>query len=208
VRSRETTFLDKAWVLTLTSCFFLIHKKGHLITDPQKIYPKSESKMDTKNHEKKKKKKKKKAILVLQRVNFYFQNTWQSKDCIYRITCVRSLIKKLDFQKVFSKKDISDFISTNYTLNRHDLRNMRVDSKTRKIIGHKRTSIESAKSLIEMTLKSSTLLEKLSSWGAIQWTRRRKNKQYLDQLWGNERWLNDELVNWRKWYSKSMNKHI
>jgi hypothetical protein len=92
------------------------------------------------------------------------------------------LIKKLDFQKVFSKKDISDFISTNYTLNRHDLRNMRVDSKTRKIIGHKRTSIESAKSLIEMTLKSSTLLEKLSSWGAIQWTRRRKNKQYLDQL--------------------------
>jgi hypothetical protein len=48
----------------------------------------------------------------------------------------------------------------------------------------------------------------LSSWGAIQWTRRRKNKQYLDQLWGNERWLNDELVNWRKWYSKSMNKHI
>jgi hypothetical protein len=42
---------------------------------------------------------------------------------------------------------------------------MRVDSKTRKIIGYRRTSIESVKSLIEMTLKSSTLLEKLSRWG-------------------------------------------
>jgi hypothetical protein len=59
-----------------------------------------------------KKKGKEKAILVLQRVNFCLQNTWQSKDCIFRITRVGSLIKKLDFQKVFSKKDISDFIST------------------------------------------------------------------------------------------------
>ena len=40
-------------VLTWAFCF-LKFTEGHLIADRQKIYPKSESKMDTKNHEKKK----------------------------------------------------------------------------------------------------------------------------------------------------------
>jgi len=39
-------------VLTWAFCF-LKFTEGHLIIDHQKIYPKSESKMDTKNHEKK-----------------------------------------------------------------------------------------------------------------------------------------------------------
>jgi hypothetical protein len=98
VLRRETIFLDKARVLTWASCFLKFTKKGHLIIDHQKIYPKSESKMDTKNHEKQK-------PLVLQRVNFCFQNTWQSKDCIFRITCVGSLIKKsLIFKRSFRKR--------------------------------------------------------------------------------------------------------
>jgi hypothetical protein len=49
----------------------------------------------------------KKVILILQWVNFCFQNTRQSKDCIFWMTCVGSLTKKLDFQKIFSKTDIS-----------------------------------------------------------------------------------------------------
>jgi hypothetical protein len=47
-----------------------------------------------------------KAILILQRVNFCFQNTRQSKDCMYWMMCVESLTKKLDFQIIFSKSDI------------------------------------------------------------------------------------------------------
>ena len=31
---------------------------------------------------------------------------------------------------------------------------------------------------------------------------KKNNKQYLDQLGGNERWLKDELVSWEQWCSK------
>jgi hypothetical protein len=65
-KKKETTFLDKAWVLTLASCFWN-SQKGHLLTDYQKIYPRSKIKINTKNHEK--------AILIFRRVNFCFQNT-------------------------------------------------------------------------------------------------------------------------------------
>jgi len=47
---------------------------------------------------------------------------------------------------------------------------------------------------------------KVEQLGEIQWTLKRKNKQYSDQLWGNERWLNDESVNWRQWCSKKDNQ--
>jgi len=57
------------------ACCFLKYIEGHLITNHQKRFPNLKSKMDTKNHEK--------AILILQWVNFCFQNTWQSKDCIF-----------------------------------------------------------------------------------------------------------------------------
>jgi len=50
---KKQSFLIKPQVLTWTSCF-LKSTEGHLITDQQKIYPKSEFKVDTKNHEKKK----------------------------------------------------------------------------------------------------------------------------------------------------------
>jgi hypothetical protein len=71
---KKQSFLIKPQVLTWTSCF-LKSTEGHLIIDHKKIYPKSEFKMDIKNHGK--------VILILQRVNFCFQNTRQSKDCIF-----------------------------------------------------------------------------------------------------------------------------
>ena len=52
----------------------------------------------------------------------------------------------------------------------------------------------------------STLFEKLSHLGAIQWTLKRKNKQYSDQLRGKERWLNKESVNEGQCGSKKDNQ--
>jgi hypothetical protein len=75
-----------------------------------------------------------KAILILQRVNFCFQNTRQSNDCMYWMTCVGSLTKKLDFQNIFSKTDIFLISFQQLDLNRHDFWNMRFDSRTRKIV--------------------------------------------------------------------------
>jgi hypothetical protein len=67
-KKKKTIFLDESSSFDLSLLFSLKFTESHLIIDHQKIYPKSESKMDTKNHEKK-------TILVLQRVNFCFQNT-------------------------------------------------------------------------------------------------------------------------------------
>jgi hypothetical protein len=52
-KKRKQSFLMNPQVLTWAFCF-LKFTEGHLIIGHQKIYPKSESKMDTKNHEKKK----------------------------------------------------------------------------------------------------------------------------------------------------------
>jgi hypothetical protein len=51
-KKRKQSYLMNPQVLTWALCF-LKFTEGHLITDPQKIYPKSEFKMDTKNNEKK-----------------------------------------------------------------------------------------------------------------------------------------------------------
>jgi hypothetical protein len=52
----------------------------------------------------------------------------------------------------------------------------------------------------------STLLEKLRHVGEKQWTLKRKNKQYSDQLGGKERWLNKESVNGGQCGSKKDNQ--
>jgi hypothetical protein len=75
-----------------------------------------------------------KAILILQRVNYCFQNTRQLKDCIFWMTCVGSLTKKLDFQKIFSKINISLISFQQLDLNRYDIWNTRFDSKTKNIV--------------------------------------------------------------------------
>ena len=72
---------------------------------------------------------------------------------------------------------------------------MRFDSRTRKIVKQRRTSIESAKSSIEMT---STLLN--TPWKVeTPWCNtvdsEKENIQYAAQLGGKERWLNKESVN-------------
>jgi hypothetical protein len=52
----------------------------------------------------------------------------------------------------------------------------------------------------------STLLQNLRYLRAIQWTLKRKNKQYSDQLGGKERWLNKESVNGGQCGSKKDNQ--
>jgi len=51
---KKTIFLDESSSFDLSLLFSLKFTEGHLIADRQKIYPKSEFKMDTKNHERKK----------------------------------------------------------------------------------------------------------------------------------------------------------
>ena len=98
---RETTFFDKAWVLTWTSCFLKFIKK---VTSSQTI------KRYTQNQNLKwiQRTMKKKVHLSLTTGQFCFQNTWQSKDCIFQITCVGYLIKKKTwFSKGLFKKRTS-----------------------------------------------------------------------------------------------------
>jgi hypothetical protein len=112
--------------------FSLKFTEGHLIADRQKIYPWSKITTDTKNHEK--------SHFNLTTGHFCLQNTRQSKDCIFWMTCVGSLTKKLDFQKIFSKTDISLISFQRLDLNKHDRWNMSFDSRTRKIIKQKHQS--------------------------------------------------------------------
>ena len=73
-KKNKTVFLDESSSFDLSLLFSFKFTEGHLIADHQKIYPKSEFKVDTKNHEK--------VILNPTTGHFYFQNTRQSKDCI------------------------------------------------------------------------------------------------------------------------------
>ena len=129
--------------------------------------------MDTKNHEK--------VILNLTTGHFCFQDTRQSKDCVFRITCVGSLIKKLDFQKIF-KKDISLISFQQLDLNRHDRWNVRFDSRTKKIVKQRRTLIEFAESLTWNDINSSQ--NSLKGWplGGNTVDPKKENRQYPDQL--------------------------
>ena len=94
------------------------------------------------------------------------------------MTCVGSLTRKLDFQKIFSKTNISLILFQQLDFNRHDIWSIRFDSRTRKIVEQRRTLIESAKSSTEMT---STLLNtpwKVETpWGNIV-DPEKENKQY------------------------------
>jgi hypothetical protein len=73
-KKKKTIFLDESSSFDLSLLFSLKFTKGHLIIDHQKIYPKSEFKMDTKNHGK--------SHFKLTMGHFCFQNTRQSKDYI------------------------------------------------------------------------------------------------------------------------------
>jgi transposase len=97
----------------------------------------------------------------------------------------------------FKKKKywhLSDLISTIRLWNRHDLWNMRVDSRTRKIVKQKehRSGLQN---LDRSDINTSRHFLKSWTAGAIQWTLKRKNKQYSDQLGGNKkmikRWIGE-----------------
>ena len=125
LKRKETTLLIKLKFL-LEHLFFEIHKK---VTPSQTIkwYAQNQSLKWIKRTMEK-------AILILQWVNFCFQNTRQSNDCIFLMTCVGSLTKKLDFQKIFFKIVISLISFQQLDLNRHDLWNMRFNSRRRNIV--------------------------------------------------------------------------
>ena len=156
-KKEKQPFLEKSSSFGLRLLFSLKFTEGHLIADRQKIYPWSKVKTDTKNHEK--------SHFNLTTGQFLFQNTRQSKDCIFWIMCVGSLTKEAWFPKKLFKIDISLFSFQQLDLNRYDLWKMRFGS---------RTLTEFAKSLTRMT---STLLDtpwKADHLGAIQWILRRK----------------------------------
>ena len=120
-----------------------------------------------------------KTILILHRVDFYFQNTRQSKDYIeWRVLGLWP--KKLEFQKYFSKTDISLISFQQLDLNRHDLWSMRFDSRTRKIFKQEhRLSLQNPWQKWRQHFP--TLLKMLTTWGQYSWTKK-ENKQYPYQL--------------------------
>ena len=130
--------------------------------------------------------KKKKTILVLQWVNFCFQNTWQSKDCIFRITCVGSLTE----ETWFSKTDISLISFQQLDLNWHDLWNMRVDSITRKIVKQQEHRPNLQNPWQEWHQHFLTLLEKLTTWG--QYSGPWEGKQSVFRSAGDKEKSDDE----------------
>ena len=124
---KKKTFLDKAWVLTLASCFWN-SQKGHLITDYQKIYPRSKIKIDTKNHGK--------SLFNLLTGQFLLSKYKIIKGLhVLNDACWVFDQRSLNFKKKYWH--LSDLISTIRLWNRHDLGNMRVDSRTRKIVKQK-----------------------------------------------------------------------
>jgi len=129
-----------------------------------------------------------KTILILQRVNFYFQYTRQSKDFIFWIMCVGSLTKKLDFQNICSKTDISLISFQQLDLNRHDLWNMIFDSRTRKIDKQEEHRLNLQNPRQKWHQYFSTLLEKLTTWG--QYSGPWERKQTVFQIsWGQRKMI-------------------
>ena len=103
-KKKKQSFLMSPQVLTWVFCF-LKFTEGHLIIDHQKIYPKSESKMDTKNHEKKK------TILVLQWVISVFKIQDNQRITLNDVCWVFDQ-KARYLKDLFQNRYLSDFIST------------------------------------------------------------------------------------------------
>ena len=124
-KKKKQPFLIKL-VLTLTSS-----QKGHLITNYQKIYPRSEIKINSKNHGK--------SHFNLSTGQFLFSKYKIIKELHVLNDVCWPLTKEVNFKYFFLKNNNKKMTSlwfhfNNLTLNRHDLWNMRVDSRTRKIV--------------------------------------------------------------------------
>jgi len=93
VLKKKTIFLDESSSFDLSLLFSLKFTEGHLITDHQKIYPRSKIKTDTKNHEK--------VILILQRVISVFKIQGNQRTTLNNVCWIfdqTSLISKNTFQ--------------------------------------------------------------------------------------------------------------
>jgi hypothetical protein len=103
--------------------------------------------------------------------------------------------KKLDFLKYF--QILTSLISfQQLDLNRHDLWNVRVDSRTKKIVKQEEHQLSLQNPWQKWHWHFSTLLN--TSWKVDP---ENENKHYSDQLGGNEIWSNDESVNWGQYGS-------
>jgi len=193
ISAKKKIFLDKTWVLTLASCFWN-SQEGHLITDYQKIYPRSEIKINTKNHGKK-------AILIFQRVNFVFkiQDTQRTSSIEWRVLGLWP--KKLEFQNNNNNNN-----NTDISLISFQQLDFEIDMifeiweliPEQERLSNKRAPIEFAKSWQKWRQYFSMLLEKLSSWGQYSGPEKKKNKQYSYHLGKmKKKWLNDEFVKLR-----------
>jgi hypothetical protein len=141
----------------LSLLFSLKFTEGYLITDHQMTYQKSKIKIDTKNY--------RKSNLILQRVNFCFQNARQLKDCIYWMACVGPLTKEAWISKILFKIDISLISFQQLDLNRHDLWNVIFDSRAKKNVKQEEHWASLQNPWQKWHQHFSKLLEKLTTWG-------------------------------------------
>jgi hypothetical protein len=142
------------------------------------------------------------AILILQRVDFCFQNIRQLKDYI-EWRALGLWPKKLDFQKIFSKTDISLISFQQLDLNIHDLWSMRFDSRTRKIVDQRRTLIKSAESLTWNDINSSQY--SLKSWDTVeQYNGPWEEKQAVfKSTWGQRKMIKWKISErWTMWFKE------
>ena len=112
-------------VLTWAFCFPWNSYKVTLFIHHQMIYLRSNIKTDTKNH--------RKSRFNLTTGQFLFSK-YKTVKGLHWIACVGSLTKEAWFSKILSKIDISLISFQQLDLNRYDLWNIRVDSRTRKIV--------------------------------------------------------------------------
>jgi hypothetical protein len=176
------------WILKFLTWIFCFLKftEGHLIIDHQKIYPRPKIKID--------KKKTEKSYFNLATGWFLFSK-YKTIKGLHWMMCVGSLTKKLDFQKIFPKTDISLISFQQLDLNRHERWNMRFDSRTRKIVKQEEHRLNLQNPWQEWHQHFSTLLEKLTTWG--QYSGSWVGKQTIFRsAGGNQRWSNDESMHW------------
>jgi hypothetical protein len=116
-------------------------------------------------------------------------------------------LKKLDFKNYFFfLNDISNFISTITPWIDMIFEIWELIPEQERLSNKK--SIDWVCKILERSdINASRHFWKVEQPGTIQWTLKRENKQYSDQLGGNKKWLNDESVNWGQCGSKKDNSY-
>ena len=157
------------------------------------IYLRSNIKTDTKNH--------RKSRFNLTTGQFLFSK-YKTVKGLHWIACVGSLTKEAWFSKILSKIDIF-FIS----FQQLDLIDMTFQIwdlilEQERLLNNK--NIDRICKILDKN-DVNTSRHSLKSWpsGGNTVDPEKENKQYSDQLGGNERWLKDKSVSWGQWCSKN-----